>query len=358
MWIGSFRVVPAALLCLSLSGCGLNAVRVETATSVASLSETVANQANDILADGQARRDKALVTLVASDPSCELSFPIFVYLPTNPSFSDPKVPLCADSERGKPQRGHKIEKLDLSPLGPDAMRPTVDLIAATAAYGDALSKIVERPKADISKTLSDALALAQRAHAVATALGAKGLPGLPSISDDQKNTATALIQMISDLAYEQRQVKDIEALFVKNAAKLGRYCREDAGPTCRSTGVYAQLAEQVEEWSSVVGEGASQQTLINLQRAYRRERNKLGFEGRVAFVTLIQEAGKEPDRVRQATALFKEALASLSDTNGDLGRQLFAPNDEDRKRAAEITRDRIMKAMSLVLKAAMAWKVI
>jgi hypothetical protein len=351
----------AAACLLPLTACGLNSVRVETAGQVAKLSDSVSTLATGIIDDAQARRDRSLISLVASDASCELTFPILIYAPNGLEAPEPNVavPLCADGAGAKAHQGYSIEKLDFNPLTTEAIRPTIDLIAATAAYGEALSKIVDRPKADVAKELDSVLSLAGKAHAQATALGIKGLPSLDILSEDQKKTATDLIQMVVDLEHERRQVKDIKLLYPKYAEKLGRFCSETDltdDPKCKNSGIYSNLGSQIANWSVVVSTGQAQINIINLQRAYRNERNGLSFEGRVAFLSLVQDAAKEPGRVQSAKKVFEEALGALSSANVVLGRQLFNPNKDDRQKAAKIAQERILNALSLVLKAVMAWK--
>lgn len=347
---------------LLLGGCGLNALRVQSAQQTASLADAVSSSAHLILSDAQARRNRALLTLVASDDSCSARFPLWIYVPEDAAAAaQPGIELCADGSVGKDPDGYKREKLDLSPLASDALRPTIDLLAALGAYEEALNKIVNAPKTDVAKELDQALALAQKAHAQASALGISGVPELPKLSDDQKKVAVALIQMIVDLAHEKKQVDYLRKVYPQYAAKLGHFCAPSEVAQCsdkQNKGLFKDLALQIDDWAKIVGQGASQITVNNLHRAYRKERKDLSFEGRIAFVTLIQEASKEVDRAKEAGDLFKQAVSGLSDEHENLGRRLYNPSADDKKQADAITRERIATALSLILKALSAWKVI
>lgn len=357
-----YRIAPVLLATATLNGCGLNAIIVESAENVGDLSEEIADSANAILQDAQARRQSALITLVASDPSCSPVFPVQILVPDGTPTARGSVPLCWEDGSKPTPRGYRRQALDLSAIDMESISPTIDLIAAAAGYGEALTKIVDRPKTDVSATLNSALSLAQRAFTTANALGATNLPNLADITDEQKSTATELIQMIADLEREQLQVKDIRVLYDKHAAKLGQFCHKSitlpTGEVCRNSGIYADLGQAMTNWSRFVAKPSSQLERQNLRRAYDRERLSLGYEGRVAFVTLINEADKEPARIEKASDAFGQALAGLSEANRVLGRQLNNPSKEDRQRAAVISRQRIMNALSLLLKAATAWKVI
>ena len=347
-----------------MSGCGLNAVRVETAGNTSTLAATVASEAGAILADAQRRREQAILTLVASDPSCALRFPIYIFVPDGTPFgktSPADVPLCADGKvGGASYTGYRREALDLSPKSQDAIKPTLLLIAAVSAYSEGLSKIVNSPKADIGKEIDDALALAQDARSQAIALGLKGIPEFPGLSDDQIKTAQALLQMIYDLDRERRQVKAISALYAKQGALLGTICPPAGVPEASDcqphSGILPDLAQQVDNWANVVSVGSQQLNVGSLNRAYQRERNSLGFEGRRAFLTLVADAAKERERIDDSKIAFHESLVTLSQANNDLGRQLLKPSKEDREKAAVITRQRIVHALGLVLKAVAAWK--
>lgn len=350
-----------------LSGCGLNAVRVETASNVSTLASTVASQANAILTDAQHRRERALLTLVASDPSCSPQFPLWIYVPdgsarpTLPTKPGPAVALCADGQYGGiTPPGFRRSQLDLSPNVEDAIKPTLELIAAVSLYNQALSKVIDSPKANIGKEIDDAITLAQDAQAQATALGFKGLPDFPGLTDDQIKTAEALLQMIYDLDHERRQVKAIGVIYAKQGVLMGIVCPLVApGKTSDCVtheGILPRLAAQVDNWVQIVSIGSNQLDTNSLARAYERERSSLGFEGRMAFVALISDASKENDRIKSARLAFRESLVALSSLNSDLDRQLNKPSKEDRAKAAVITQQRITRALSLVLKAVAAWK--
>ena len=122
------------------------------------------------------------------------------------------------------------------------------------------------------------------------------------------------------------------------------------------SGILPDLAQQVNNWANIVSVGSQQLDVGNLNRAYQRERSSLEFEGRKAFLTLVSDAAKESERIKDAQVAFNDSLVTLSQANNDLGRQLLNPSKEDRAKAAVIARQRITHALGLILKAVAAWK--
>lgn len=365
------QTIPTLLAASAMVGaCGMNALRVQSAGTVGSLAANVSTEATRILNDAQKRRIDALTAIVASDPSCELVTPIWIYAPDENYLLKPgetlgAAPLCSPGKVAEKNqdgtlkyKGYVPAALAFDPIDQDAIKPTIDLIAALSVYGQALEKVVNEPKADISKELDDALNLVEKAKAQASALGLLAIPKFGGISKEQKDTAVALIQMIYDLAREQRQVKAIAKIHEKHSTLLGVVCPVEAGadPCTASEGILSNLSKQVNNWAEIVTKGASQTEVEALQRAYRQESGKLGFEARRAFVLLIMEARQEPKRISAASKAFGESVVALSAANQTLGRLLNNPTAEDKAKASQITQQRLTNALILVLSAVSAWK--
>jgi hypothetical protein len=367
----TFAIVASTLI----SSCGLQVLQVEQGGEVAGLASTVSSGATTILEDAEKRREQAFLSLVASDPSCEATIPLRIFVPTDAAVAplapavaaDARRPVAAQAKTGlcangaqEQRAGFTNEAFDFRPFATKAVQPTIDLITALGVYGSALNTIVSRPKTDVSKEVDRIIALANKASETAATLGISGIPGVPKLGDDQKATAVQLIQFVADLERERRQAKDIKKLYEKHAAEIGTLVLDAQGKIddARSSGLLLKLAKQITTWSEIVAAGNAQIAVTSLQRAYRAERQTLSFEGRRSFVTLIREATKEPGRVEQASKNFLEAISGLSDANGELGMLLTDPTPEARARAAKITQARIVSAVSLIAKALAAWKVI
>jgi hypothetical protein len=328
---------------LLLSGCGTNSLRVESAGEVAAFAEVVSQQARAVLAEVDARRERAFITLIASDESCEPVQPVLILVPVAaPVPGSESPPLCAASATSPP-KGYEVVEFEFSPLSTAAIQPTLDLAGAVAVYGAAMAELAAQPAADSVQQLDEILALASRARATATGFGLRSIPGLGTLSDEQKSSAAKLIDLVRTLQSEQERTRDIRRLYAERAAQF--------------QSILPELSAQIEEWVTVAGVGADLVTITNLQRAYRNERSRLDLEGRAAMLTLIRDAQGQPARTEQAAVAFGDAVEALQRENEHLGELLANPSAEDRARAARVSRQRILGALEQIAQALTAWKV-
>jgi hypothetical protein len=328
---------------LLLGGCGTNALRVESAGEIATFAKVVSQQAHDVLAEVDARRERAFVTLIASDESCEPVQPVLLLVPvTAPGPGSASAPLCAASGTSPPE-GYMVEPLEFSPLSTTAIQPTLDLAGAVAVYGEAMAELAMQPSIDSAQRLDEILALASRARATATGFGLRSIPELNTLSDEQKSSATKLIDLMLALQSEQQRAQDIKRLYADKAAQI--------------QSILPELSRQIERWVTVAGVGADQITTTSLERAYRDQGSRLDLEGRIALITLIFDARSQPARTEQASASFQDAVDTLQHENEHLGQLLTNPSAEDRARAAQISQQRILGALEQIAQALTAWKV-
>jgi hypothetical protein len=325
-----------------LTGCGLNAVRVKTASEVGATSTAVADAATAQLENMSRAREQAFISLVASDESCEYNTPLQVFIPQKPGL--PSAPLCAENST-QSITGYDNRSIDFAPVPAESLAPTLELIAAVAAYGEALTKIAEEPKFDISDDIAEAIGLATRARALAAGLGASGLPDIAAISTEQQQTATDLINFLGMLAQERRQVKDIRVIVSKH------------GPKFIESG--AKLKKQIAEWNIAITKSSIILNRDNLKRFYSGQRANMSYEAREKMLRLIVNADTEGARVTKATTAFGKAVDELLAAQADLEAALSNnPTAEQRKEAAKISRARFVNAFKLAVDALLAWKVI
>ncbi len=334
--------VSSVLACLA--GCGLNAVRVDSAGDVAKFAKAVSEQAPAVFKDIEARREKAFVTMIASDENCEPVQPLMILVPNGPPVPNSvPPPLCPKAGEPLPA-GYEAVEFDFSPYASETIQPTLDLAASVAAYGEAMAKIAASPKIDTAKQIDAVLEFAAKAKATAESFGIDAIPEIKALSDEQKSTAAKLINLVRELAREQQHAQAIGALYAAKSREI------DA--------LLPELTQQIEMWITVAGVGADQMTTLNLERAYRSERGKLSLEGRTAMITLIREAQLQPARTEKTAKSFKQAVDKLAAENQHLGELLTNPSAEDRQKAAEISQDRLLEAIGQIAKALAAWKVI
>ncbi len=327
---------------LALTGCGLNAVRVQTASEVGAASTAISGAAKQQLENMSRLREQAFISLVASDASCEYNPRLQVFIPEFPN--QPPAPLCAiDAKETKP--GYRNQTIDFSAVPAEALAPTLELIGAVAAYGEALTKIAEQPEFDISDDIAEAIGLATRAQALAAGLGATGVPDIGSITTEQQKTATDLINFLGMLAQEKRQVKDIRAIVKKH------------GPNFVSAS--EQLKKQITTWNTAISSRSAILNRDNLKSFYRSERSRLSYEAREKVLRLIANADQEDNNIRTGTAAFNKAVDELFKAQTELETALSNnPNEAQRKEAAKISRKRFVSAFKLAVDALIAWKVI
>ena len=335
--------LPILGLALAIAGCGHNALTVKSASQVNLTAQAVVTQAKAALDDAGARRERAYVTLIASDPSCPLTDPVYVFVPLGPPVAGAvQAPLCADGANDR-RPGYRAEPISFVPLGNEALKPTLTLIGAVADYGDVLGKIAGAPKPDVAKDLEAILSKVTEARAVAEGLTGLSLPELPDLGSKQAKTATAPAQFIAELADEVQRVKDIRKAVRDH---------EDALP-----GIIADLREQVGIWQNIVAKGYAQITANNVARAYgEAERKRMSFEARTAMVTLFRQTERDAAAVPIAAAAFKAALGKFEEANSGLRRLLAGElTPEQRREAERITFERILGGLKLIAEAVTAW---
>jgi hypothetical protein len=327
---------------LALTGCGLNAIRVQTASEVGAASTAISGAAKQQLENMSRLREQAFISLVASDASCEYNTELQVFIPQRPGL--PPAPLCA-KDINDTRVGYDNRTINFAPVPAQALAPTLELIGAVAAYGEALTKITEQPEFDISDDIAEAIGLATRAQALAAGLGSSGIPEIGDITTDQQQTATDLINFLGMLAQEKRQVKDIRAIVKKHGANFVKASE--------------RLKKQITTWNKAVSSRSAILNRDNLKSFYRSERSRLSYEAREKLLRLIANADKEDLNIRSGTAAFNKAVDGMLAAQSDLETALSKnPNEVQRKEAAKISRTRFVNAFKLAVDALLAWKVI
>lgn len=334
---GRLILTLAAASCLA--GCAGNALRVEGAATVGRAAGSFTQAANAALDDAKVRRIEANAALVASDASCEPADSITIYMP-DPDVSRPKattqpVPFCGT----EPIPGYVLEKIDLRPWGEDSLKPTIVLIGAVGDYGAALSKVAERPDADIGKELVALGTKADEALALANGLLGLDIPSVEkALASKQATTALALLDFVAKLAAEQAQVKDIRAIVDRDSGKV--------------MGQIPKLKEQLADWVSIQAQGDAQIFQNSLVRAYRTERQKADFPERLAFVTAVNKARADAAAYPQRLKLIEAGLDKFVEADADLRRMLKGDyNAKERKRIAELNQQRFLEAFGLMARA-------
>jgi hypothetical protein len=184
---------------------------------------------------------------------------------------------------------------------------------------------------------------------------ANGLLGLglsdpkKALSDDQRDQATALIQMAAELAHEAGQVRRI------------REVARQQGP--RIDAVTVRLEAEVDAWVSNSGSSDAQIARDALLSVYKTEvvdkgaATKWDFERRLKFLQMYNAARNDERSLEQRKADLHKAIGELTAGRKDLERYLVGNfNDEERRRIAQINRDRILNALIEIGKTVLAFQ--
>lgn len=329
------RLIAAALILLPLSGCALNSMRVESARDFSTASNAAMAQTRTYLNSVATRDREAKAVLVASDPSCIPYVSIRIRDPNTG-----KQPLCIED----PETSTNSNSFDYSlrPLAAQ-LKPRLLLIAAIADYAAALTKITEAKSPDIKDELSNLATKVDEVKAFGDFLTGKDLPSATDLIKDKRVTAiTALVQFFTELAHEEGQVDKIRELVAKNGHTV------DAA--------LASLLEQIDAWKRIDKDGAHD-IADSLILQYERDRKSWTAEHRLAAVQSIFDARTASQDRAGAAAAVKQAVSQLQSAHTEL-KALLAPDPKlSKKQLAEkrkITRDRIWRALNLIVGAASA----
>lgn len=203
------RLICLAALTLALPGCAINALRVQVAGTVANQAQAATAAAQSYLATVQDAREAANSDLIGIDAQCA---PDRAYVRIKPDYAafqaggDASGWLCARDASADTFP----TALDLAPIDRE-LDPDFALINAIAAYGDAITGILDDKSGDPSGDILAALATAQSGEKLINALtGAK--PKIPGADDPRVQAVSGLITMLGQLASEQRQVDRLRLL--------------------------------------------------------------------------------------------------------------------------------------------------
>ena len=336
-------LLPA--LAISLIGCATNALRIEYASDVAAKGKVAAAASRDFLVKVDATRVAANIDLIAVDPAC---VPNTAYVRRQPllvRFKNPDKPprgwLCA------PQAIAGVtydDSFSLAPLGGD-LEPTFVLIDALGAYSAAITAILDDKGPDPVKDLTDALGLARSADGLLHAL-AGGTAIVPAADDPRLSAVGKFIQFVSDLRTEQDKAKRLKLLTdsPEGSADIVRALR-------RHLAVW-ELSRKADEGLRFALSGIliakAQAAEPPLRMAQRRDFARSYYDRAAAVVT---SAKLKP--------ALDAVLTEVGDADADLRRVIVEHpklNETERRKLAQITRERVGRAFDTLTQLVLAFK--
>lgn len=341
------------LLAFALSGCALNALRVEYAGDVSAKGKAAMTLARDYLGTAAKTRRAANLEIIGLDPNC---YPDIAYLRDPPrldparNFTDQAAGwLCLSAEEAAALDADRRDRaiLSLAPAERE-IQPTLRLIEGLSAYFGAIDRILADDGDDFSKDFTDSIGLLRSGEKMLAALGVgKAAKLVPDEKDARLAAVGELAKFLETLAREKHKVEELRKLVAKDPHRkklvedLITHLRawewaRDADQDHRTTSAYmAMITIKGKDNAPVSGE-------------VRRKLAEIYYDRAAEQI----ESGKLFPALDTALTALAEADAELRDTLGE------HPNLDAKERAklARILRDRLTKAFDIVAALILSFK--
>lgn len=339
------RGFTLAASAVALSGCATNALRLEYASDVAAKADIASVASRQYLAEVDRARVATNLDLVAIDPAC---------VPDH-AFVRRRADLAAIKDLRRPPRGWLCapalvpgvtydDTLSLAPLGFD-LEPTFVLTSALGAYSAAMTKILDEKGPDPVQDLNEAVDLAHSAQGLLLAL-AGGKPVVPAADDKRLAAVGSFINFVDDLKNEQIKVK-----------RLRRLVRD--GPY--ASNLIAALQDHLDGWE--LSRASDENLRFVLAGALLGQAQRidppLPSEDRRMFARAYYEGAA----ARVTSGKFKPALdvalGEVAAADADLRRVLRERptlSADEKRRVAQIARERVAKAFETLTQLILAFK--
>lgn len=316
------RFAVLLMLGASLQGCAVDRLRVERAGEVVSAGQPLVAAASTTLNEVAKSSVEAGVEFAATDPSCD--WPEIRVL-REPS---PKA-LCA------PASAAPATFFTLTTTDKPRMAATITLVAALGDYVDAVDAVVSEDPVDAGAALGRARAELEGIVGDLSTIANRPKPEL--LADDQFAAIQGIAGFIGELAQEADQARRLK-IIEKNNVGMGEVAKRigaDVG-LWTNLGLVSNLRDienlRVRTW----------RVLRQSPQATEADRRAVLLQ-RVAVGQRIAAANALPAALNKAVAAFVQAHAEYA--NALDGRKLSPAN---RARAAQITRERLRRTLSLI----------
>lgn len=331
------KTLTSLVVILTVTGCGLNAARLERANTLAQAGDVAIGQAKTFINQVKTARDDSNIALVASDESCAWGDSVVLRGDKRPNKRRGPVPLCLARGMAADERLGDVT-ISLAPVSETALRPTLSTIAALAAYLDTVNAILDTPPPHLADDIADAYAKALGAQKDLSAITASDLKVIPALKADQAKAITGLIKLIETLAAEQRKVDRLRATVrAQNSDVLA---------------IIASLRANIVAWGQSSLAGDLQMTdaaYLSLGRKLAAEPPVYqGFAVRQALLKQIVAARRTAIAAPTFTAATTAALDDMTVAQTQLFDGLGANphwSAEERRRAARLNRERLLAAL-------------
>lgn len=325
----TYRLLGAAIALIVISGCATNALRVEYAGDVGTKGRAAAAASREYLKEVEAARLEANLDLVEQDPACGRWQPALRR----------QVSLGPD----KPAVGWLCAAGSDVPGSPFSLRPisyqlvpTIQLTDALTSYADALIEVAQGDRVSPAQGFIDALATARSVQRLAGAVTNSEVGPSLAADDPRVVAATGFVNFLGELAEEAGRVEDLRQIIARNP--------EGARPLIRALRdhlVTWEISRKSDRATELLIEAALLSSVFNAQPP---------AEGSARRTALDNYYRRDAERLAgdQLHPKLDALLHALEQADADL-RRVLEPNpnltDEERRRVAEISRKRIVRAL-------------
>lgn len=300
-----------------LGGCATDAIRVERANTVAAAGKASAESTRGLLREVDTANRQTAIDAATLDPDCELPSPLI-------GISRPLVPLLC-------RRGEAIgADFTLARLRPRDFAPALATIEGLAVYIGEIDAIVTGATADSGAV--------EAAEGNLTGTLGQMTAAAPGVADDKRAAVQGALELLGTIAAEQRQVGDLRRLSTPEA-------------TARFDATVAALARDNAVWTKLLdAELAKQLAVTRAALVLLRERDRMGERRMVRERQMIVlERQAELPALRAALdALTAELTAAHAAYQKLLSGGPREFTDDERRRAARLTRTRLIAALKTV----------
>ena len=323
---------PLVLLA-GLSGCAINALRVEYAGNVGAAGTAAAVGLREFLDFAQQTRNEANIEIIVADPACNQPSAIF----REPLIISSKTPKVGDFCRqlSKTDDPKKVTRFSTADPAED-LEPAFQLINVLVDYTDTLADIAAEQPVDAARRIDTGLETAQALEDAFNALVGRQTATIPALDDPRVVAVKGFLDLVLKLKNEADQVAQLRSILADRpmgakpmigALKKTMFIWENSrkNDSLLRLGVSKILIKRVLEGTSIA------------QSNERREALRMDYAARAK--------ARADDRLYPAVT---QLLSELQNADEDFRRVIVKDptlTKAERRKLAEITRQRIVSAL-------------
>jgi hypothetical protein len=211
--LSGFQYIAPLLLLTGLSGCAINALRVEYAGNVGAAGQAAADGARTFLALAGQTRDEANIEIIVADPACAQPGAIFRPDLTVVSATPRTGDFCKQiTPQDDSNRVTRFSTLDPT----EDLASALDLIEVLIGYTDTLADIAAEEPIDATRRIDQTLETASALEDAFNALLSRQGGVTPAPNDPRVIAVKDFLSLVLALQKEADQVVQLRAVLAKN----------------------------------------------------------------------------------------------------------------------------------------------